>query len=195
MNISLLRLSINNVRITWLSSRLMTISTKKYKPIRICNTRCFKCSTWTSLCIIVLRTTKNIVKWICIINSKFIKLCKWKVWNKFPWFSIIKRFINTSISSNQQIVWITKFESQWMIVYMFITFIHNIKIFSPILWYLNFCIHQVYFIKYMRRRNKLLIVVRSCCSRNSIGHFFPTSTRISCLIDSPISSVSFDSSI
>ena len=97
--IPLLPLAVNDIGVARFCSWLVTVTTKHNKPVAVSDTVFIVCARRSALCIVVLRSAINIVKWFGIIHCNFVKLRYWKIGDKFPCFGVVKGFIQTAIAT------------------------------------------------------------------------------------------------
>ena len=70
------------------------------------------------MCINILCTAIYKIEWLPVVNRHFVKLRNRKIAHKTPVFAKIKTFVNSTVTSNKQIIRIILAEGHGMVVRM-----------------------------------------------------------------------------
>ena len=141
---------------------LETIANAGKIPIGIKNTICACSAGRTANAEVILRATMNLIKWIPIISSYFIKLCYRQVGFKIPVFSCIKTFIHTTIATHQVMVSIIWVDPDNVVINMLTFFAKICKSFTCIFTHSHVSIYNKNLIHIFRIAKYFLVIITAC---------------------------------
>ncbi len=139
--------------------RFKSITKYGYKPFVIVDSGCSVCSGRPAQSEIILSSTIDIIKWLCIISGYFIELCYRKIGEKSPCLTAIKRLIYTTIIPVQQVTRIFRIDPQRVVINMLILLAYVVERLSTIFRNSGISIHYIHQIHIYRISDHFLIII------------------------------------
>jgi len=170
---ALLPTAINNIRIGRIDGWLVSITKKRYPPIGIAQTMIMVGARGAVLGVVILRATNDVIKGFVVVHGYFVELGQRQICCKFPIPAPVPRFINATVASGQQIVWIMGVKGQCVVVHMLVLFTNILKSLAAVVGVGHLYIHEIDQIKFVGAGENLSVVVGTRSPGHLIAALLP----------------------